>query len=138
MVSQIRLSPDADKETRESKYTVIINVPNTDLVLKPGLLARIEIQTESHADVLRIPTESVYFLPSKEILARFSREAENKTASESTTIWILNENGEIQPRKVQTLISNAQFTEIQGNPFFHGTRIVVSERVWWLKWLKGR
>lgn len=134
-VRQIRLSPESEKET---KFLVIIDVDNRDLTLKPGLSANVEIETENHSDVLRIPTEAAYFLPSKEILARFSHPTENKTASEATNIWILNENSEIQPMKIQTLISNAQYTEVQGTPFPQGTKIVVAEKVWWLKWLQGR
>lgn len=60
-------------------YEVVINSPNPDLKLKPGLTATVSIYTLEKNDVLAIPTEALSFSP------------ENETAKNgSRQVWVLN------------------------------------------------
>src|SRR6185312_13071483 len=61
-VTQIRLQPTVTNNV--VNYTVIIEVPNPDLKLLPGMTASITFQVQSHKDVLQIPAKALTFNPS--------------------------------------------------------------------------
>jgi len=71
-VEQIRLSPVTTSIV--VTYTVIINAPNPDKKLLPGMTANIVIYAEEIKDVLTIPYKAVKFTPEAEYLARMGRE----------------------------------------------------------------
>ena len=60
-------------------YEVVINSPNPDLKLKPGLTATVSIYTLEKNDVLAIPTEALSFSPGNE-----------PAKNESRQVWVLN------------------------------------------------
>lgn len=60
-------------------YEVVINSPNPDLKLKPGLTATVSIYTLEKNDVLAIPTEALSFSPENEPAKNGSRQ-----------VWVLN------------------------------------------------
>lgn len=60
-------------------YEVVINSPNPDLKLKPGLTATVSIYTLEKNDVLAIPTEALSFSPGNEPAKNGSRQ-----------VWVLN------------------------------------------------
>ncbi|MRR23019.1 hypothetical protein EG830_08570 [bacterium] len=51
-------------------YTVIINAPNPDQKLLPGMTANIVIYAEEHENVLTVPYKAMKFKPEAEYLAR--------------------------------------------------------------------
>ncbi len=60
-VTQIRLQPSTVQNVVE--YTVIIDVPNPDMKLLPGMTANLTIQI-AHADnVVKVPTTALRFMP---------------------------------------------------------------------------
>ncbi len=63
-VTQIRLQPTVVQNVVE--YTVIIDVPNPDLKLMPGMTANLTIQIAEAKDVLKVPTTALRFVPPKE------------------------------------------------------------------------
>lgn len=67
VVSQIRLKPTTVSNV--VTYTVIINAPNPDLKLLPGLTADITIYVEEVKNVLTVPYKAVKFTPPSEYLA---------------------------------------------------------------------
>jgi len=71
-VEQIRLSPVTTSNV--VTYTVIINAPNPDKKLLPGMTANIVIYAEELKDVLTIPYKSVKFTPEADYLARLGKE----------------------------------------------------------------
>ena len=68
-VSQIRLKPTVNSNV--VTYTVIIDAPNPDLKLKPGLTASITVYTRIDKNVLLIPAGALRFRPDSSIIARF-------------------------------------------------------------------
>jgi HlyD family secretion protein len=52
-VKQVRL--DAKTEQNVVSYTTMIDVPNKDLRLKPGMTANVTVQTAANQDALRVP-----------------------------------------------------------------------------------
>ncbi|MFA5832442.1 MAG: efflux RND transporter periplasmic adaptor subunit [Bacteroidota bacterium] len=60
-VRQVRLSPKVEQNV--VNYTVIIDVPNPDLKLMPGMTATVTIQITKKESVLKIPTVALRFNP---------------------------------------------------------------------------
>ncbi len=71
-VEQIRLSPVTTSGV--VTYTVIINAPNPDQKLLPGMTANIIIYAEEKKDVLTIPYRAVKFTPEADYLAKLGKE----------------------------------------------------------------
>lgn len=60
-VKQIRLDPTTVQNVVE--YTVIIDVPNPDMKLLPGMTANLTILIANANDVLEVPTTALRFMP---------------------------------------------------------------------------
>ena len=60
-VTQVRLEPTTTSNV--VTYEVIINAPNPDLKLKPGLTANVTIFTREERNVLNIPLKALRFTP---------------------------------------------------------------------------
>ena len=71
-VMQIRLSPVTTSNV--VTYTVVINAPNPDKKLFPGMTANIIIYVEETKDVLVIPYKAVKFTPEADYLAKMGKE----------------------------------------------------------------
>jgi len=66
-VRQVRLQPVVTQNV--VNYTVIIDVPNPDLKLLPGMTANITVMVQEEKDVLKIPATALRFTPPKEYLS---------------------------------------------------------------------
>ncbi len=71
MVTQIRLQPTTVQNVVE--YTVIIDVPNPDLKLLPGMTANLTIKVAEANDVLKVPTTALRFMPPTQYLAEVTK-----------------------------------------------------------------
>jgi HlyD family secretion protein len=60
-VSQVRLSPQTVQNV--VTYPVMLDVPNQDLKLKPGMTANVQIPVDVRRDVLRVPNAALRFRP---------------------------------------------------------------------------
>ncbi|HET7152877.1 MAG TPA: efflux RND transporter periplasmic adaptor subunit [Candidatus Kapabacteria bacterium] len=68
-VSQIRLQPTTNANVVD--YTVIVDVPNSDLKLLPGMTANLSINIDEHDSVLKVPTSALRFTPPRDYLTKF-------------------------------------------------------------------
>jgi HlyD family secretion protein len=75
-VKQIRLSPVTTSNV--VTYTVIIDAPNPEQKLLPGMTANIVIYVEDLSDVLAVPYKAVKFTPDAAYLARMKKEFASK------------------------------------------------------------
>ncbi len=64
-VTQVRLQPQTVQNV--VTYSTVIDVPNPDLLLKPGMTANVNIQIARKSDVLRIANAALRFRPTAEI-----------------------------------------------------------------------
>jgi HlyD family secretion protein len=64
-VTQVRLAPVSVQNV--VTYTVIIDVPNPDLKLRPGMTATVSILIDKRENALRVPTMALKFQPPTEI-----------------------------------------------------------------------
>ena len=76
-VQEIRLRPTTSSNV--VNYTTIINAPNEDLKLKPGMTANITIYTKEVKDVIIIPARALLFQPDSLLAKQFP--IEGKIAS---------------------------------------------------------
>src|SRR4051812_19434830 len=66
-VSQVRLQPVVVQNV--TTYGTIINVPNSELKLKPGMTANLRVQIARRGDVLRVANGALRFRPTTEMFA---------------------------------------------------------------------
>jgi HlyD family secretion protein len=66
-VSQIRLQPVVVQNV--TTYGTIIDVPNNDLKLKPGMTANLKVEISSRNNVTRIPNAALRFRPTTDLFA---------------------------------------------------------------------
>jgi HlyD family secretion protein len=71
-VSQVRLNPVTVQNV--VTYATVIEVPNVELKLKPGMTANVTIEIARRSDVVRIPTMALRFRPTTDIFAALGQE----------------------------------------------------------------
>jgi HlyD family secretion protein len=71
-VIQVRLQPITVQNV--VTYGTVIEVPNPDLKLKPGMTANVSIEIAKRTDVVRVPNTAIRFRPTAEIFEAFNQE----------------------------------------------------------------
>jgi len=72
IVAQIRLQPVVVQNV--TTYGTVIDVPNPQLKLKPGMTANVKVEIAKRTDVLRVPTAALRFRPTPEVFAALNQE----------------------------------------------------------------
>ena len=133
-IAQVRINPVTVQNV--VNYIVIINVPNPDLKLLPGLTANISIHVLEQDSILRVPASALSFTPPADFIAkmknipdsiktRLQKRIKAQAAAESgegtaikqhkfSFIWV-KKGEELFPKKVKTGLSDGNFTEISGD-----------------------
>jgi HlyD family secretion protein len=70
-VAQIRLQPVVVQNV--TTYGTVIDVPNRELKLKPGMTANVKIEIARRTDVLRVPNAALRFRPTPEVFAALNQ-----------------------------------------------------------------
>ncbi len=70
-VSQIRLQPVVVSNV--TTYGTVIDVPNAQLKLKPGMTANVKVEIAKRSDVLRVPAAALRFRPSTDVFAALNQ-----------------------------------------------------------------
>lgn len=78
-VTQIRLAPQMVQNV--VTYTVIIEVPNPDMKLMPGMTATVSILVDRREEVLRIPALALRFQPPADVVEKAEKELMEKFKS---------------------------------------------------------
>jgi HlyD family secretion protein len=97
-------------------YNVVVQVPNRDLKLMPGMTANVSIIISTKRDVLRIPNAVLRFRPSEKIAGA----AEKKGPG----VWIL-EKGKPKRISITLGISDGNYTEIVPGEIKEGQEVIV-------------
>ena len=71
-VAQIRLQPVVVQNV--TTYGTVIDVPNPQLKLKPGMTANVKVEIAKRTDALRIPTAALRFRPTPEVFAALNQD----------------------------------------------------------------
>ena len=64
-VSQVRLEPKVQQNV--VTYATVIDVPNNDLRLKPGMTANVNVEIARASNVVRVPNSALRFRPSNDV-----------------------------------------------------------------------
>ena len=125
-VTQIRLQPTTISNV--VTYTVVIDVPNKEMKLMPGMTANITIHVEDHPNVLRVQSKALKYNPPKEYyylnkltppdtsaaMKKKNAQPNYYLPGSSAKIWV--KNGEkIDTVRVILGLSDGNYTEIKGN-----------------------
>ncbi len=116
VVTQVRLL--ATTTSNVVTYEVVIDAPNPDLKLKPGLTANVEIYTLDKHDIIAVPLRALRFTPEK-----YEGQLPEKC------VWAQQQDGTLTPVEVTTGVSDGVFTEILtglkvGDKIVTGTQLV--------------
>ncbi len=107
-VTQVRLQPTTTSNV--VTYEVVVNAPNPDYKLKPGLTANITITTEEKDEILMVPSKALRFRPE----TGKTNIDTIKTAAATKTLWVKSPDGNIAPVKVSAGVSDGIYTEVSG------------------------
>lgn len=113
-VTQVRL--EATTESNVVTYEVVINAPNKELKLKPGLTANVTIYTMECNDILTVPSKAFRFVPDADALASLGISVPVETpkaVSGKKVIW-QQEAQALVPKLVEVGTTNGILTEIAG------------------------
>jgi len=143
-VEQVRINPVITQNV--VTYITIISVANPERKLLPGMTATTTIVVGEAVNVLLVPNSALRFSPPpEEINAMLQRPGETpgqipgaqpgqKTAGQIRTrpqgtqqqprIWALDENGNLKMIRVQTGVSEANFTEIISGDLKEGDMVI--------------
>lgn len=140
-IRQIRLAPINVQNV--VTYNVVVAVDNRDLRLKPGMTANVSMVVAQKDQVLKVPSAALRFTPpvserdghsgaGKAVKAdgrsgggAHSPATSTESAAQTRTVWILNAAGELEPRLVESGISDGVSTEILAGPLAEGDLVVV-------------
>ncbi len=108
-VAQVRLQPKV--EAGVVKYNAIIRVDNTDLALKPGMTATVNIEVERREDALQVPHAALRFVPEwpQERLSALR----DGLGPGQAVVWRADGDA-LTPLTVTTGIVGEKFTEVSG------------------------
>jgi HlyD family secretion protein len=70
-VAQVRLQPVVVQNV--TTYGTVIDVPNAQLKLKPGMTATVKVEIAKRSDALRVPNASLRFRPSPDMFAALNQ-----------------------------------------------------------------
>lgn len=73
VVSQVRLQPVVEQNV--VSYVTVIDVPNRDLKLKPGMTAAVTIETARTDDATKVPNAALRFRPTEDVFASLNQKA---------------------------------------------------------------
>jgi len=110
-VTQVRLA--STNTSNVVTYSVIVNVENNDLKLKPGMTANVSIITNKREQVLCAPNTALKFTPNTD-----------GTKYKTQGIWLLEGNKPVR-YDIKTGASNDMFTELTSDNIKENSNIIV-------------
>lgn len=120
---QVRLQPTVVQNV--TTYNAIIDVPNPDLKLKPGMTASVSVEVAKAEDAVRIPNAALRFRPTVEALASLGQVMPASAAGKGEHVWV-DVDGLLQPVPVQVGISDGQTTELVDGAIHLDTLLVTN------------
>ena len=118
-VSQVRQSPQTVQNV--VTYDVVIGVDNSDLSLKPGMTASVQIVTEQRKDVVRVPDQALRFASAEKGPLSLSG------PSTQPRVIVLREGRPVAV-PVAVGLDDGTYTELVKGDLKPGDRVIVGER----------
>ncbi len=128
-VSQVRLNPSTQQNV--VTFTVVVDVPNPDGALLPGMTVNARFLVKEHRGVLLVPNAAMTWKPkdwTRQQAADKAKNAEAKPqAGFGTTIFVLGADGKPQPRRIRLGAADAENSIVLGGELKAGDRVITSE-----------
>ena len=129
-VIQVRIAPSTTDNV--VTYTVVIQVDNQDLRLKPGMTANVSIRTDYRSDVLKLPTAALRFRPAQTLLTASGlsedvRPRGSLTGSKlnSGNVWLVKNKKLVAPLLVTIGISDGSWVELVSSDLMSGDELAI-------------
>lgn len=116
-------------------YETVLNVDNTDLLLRPGMTATADITVQKFNDVLLVPNAALRFAPPVQSIEQPSRgllgamlphrphEAPKAAVSNQPRVWVLRA-GKPVPLNIRTGATDGNMTQVLGGDLQAGTEVI--------------
>lgn len=112
-VTQVR--NEATTTSNVVTYTVVIGIDNTDMKLKPGMTANVEIITAEEKDVMLVPNQALRF---------YIDDSDNAKRYKDRGVWIIK-NGHPERVTVKIGVSDDDNTQILESTLKIGDEVIV-------------
>ncbi len=116
-VTQVR--NEATTTSNVVTYTVVIGIDNTDMKLKPGMTANVEIITAEEKGVMLVPNQALRF---------YIDDSDNAKRYKDRGVWIMK-NGKPERVTVKIGVSDEDNTQILESSLKIGDEIIVSKEL---------
>lgn len=116
-VTQVR--NEATTTSNVVTYTVVIGIDNTDMKLKPGMTANVEIITAEEKDVMLVPNQALRF---------YIDDSDNAKRYKDRGVWIIK-NGHPKRVTVKIGVSDDDNTQILESTLKIGDEVIVSKEL---------
>jgi HlyD family secretion protein len=132
-VKQVRLQPVVEQNV--VSYVTVVDVPNPDLKLKPGMTATVTVEVARTDNALRVPSSALRFRPTPDVFTALGQQAPEGGPPRDRTqgarrqgagragVWALRE-GRLRRVPVQTGTSDGAFTAVTGGELHEGDQVV--------------
>jgi HlyD family secretion protein len=100
-------------------YVAVVEVDNSELLLKPGMTANVAFEVARRENALKVPAAALRFRP--------KNAPKGDTASAGSRVYVLGENGTLRPVDVCTGITSGQDVEITAGNLAESDRVVLRE-----------
>ncbi len=122
---QVRLQPTVAQNV--TTYTVIVDVPNRDLKLRPGMTATAHIEIVRRDDVVRIPNSALRVSPSATVRSALGIDAAGRPNDDGETDRVfVRADGVIREVEVRTGMTDGQWTELLAGGLQAGDEVLTS------------
>ncbi len=139
VVEQVRLQSAVQENV--VSYAVVVKVANPERRLLPGMTATVEFIVARAADVLRVPNAALRFQPTEEMRAAAAARREGAAgtgaansrpagagsrgaAANRGVLWVVGEDGAPAVVRVQTGLTDGQYTEVSGDAVAEGAQAI--------------
>ncbi|MBZ5631710.1 MAG: efflux RND transporter periplasmic adaptor subunit [Acidobacteriia bacterium] len=127
-VRQVRKSPINVQNV--ITYDAVMDVPNPDLELLPGMTANIRIPVQVRENVLRVSNSALRYKPADDKAGPVVKpppQSQQKGPQTEQTVYVLNNAGMPEARRIQVGISDGLYTEVVSGDLREGDAVILSE-----------
>jgi HlyD family secretion protein len=108
-------------------YDAVMDVPNPDLLLLPGMTANIRIPVQVRENVLRVPNTALRYKPVDDKAGPIVKPPPQSQQKVQQTVYVLNSAGKPEPRKITVGISDGLYSEVVSGDLREGEAVVLQE-----------
>ncbi len=101
-------------------YDVVVNVPNPEFLLKPGMTANVTITTARRDNVLRVPIQALRFSPTSAM-----HNSTNPAGSRERRVWVAKGSA-IRPVSIVAGLDDGQYVEVVSGDLRPGELVVTA------------